>query len=95
MGMCCGSYFMVNIIQAGTTTIFNVCGMTGYSIQQGNGILSSTTLTRLPPIDVMFKQRAVGQGTDRTVSRCSALGEWRRGITLFFSCILAFFAVET
>ena len=39
MGMCCGSYVMMNIIQAGTTTIFNVCDMTGYSIQQGNGIL--------------------------------------------------------
>ena len=30
--MFCGSYFIYNIIQAGTTTIFNVCGMTGYSI---------------------------------------------------------------
>ena len=56
---------------------------------------SSTTLTRLSPIDVMVKQRAVGQGTDHTVSRRGARAEWRRGITLFFSCILAFFAIET
>ena len=32
--MFCGSYFIVNIIQAGTTTICNVCGMTGYSINR-------------------------------------------------------------
>ena len=33
--MFCGSYFMVNIIiQAGTTTIFNICGMTGYSVNR-------------------------------------------------------------
>ena len=31
--MFCGSYFIVNIIQAGTA-IFNVCGMTGYSINR-------------------------------------------------------------
>ena len=32
--MFCGSYFIVNIIQVGTTPIFNVCGMTGYSINR-------------------------------------------------------------
>ena len=49
----------------------------------------STTLTRPPPIDVMVKRRAVGQGTDRTVSRRAALSEWRRWVTVLSSQILA------
>ena len=57
--------------------------------------ISSTPLTRTSPIGAMVKQRAVGQGTDRTVSRRGALSQWRRWVTMFFSCILAFLAVET
>ena len=49
----------------------------------------STTLTRPPPIGVMVKRRAVGQGTDGTVSRRAALSEWRRWVTVLSSRILA------
>ena len=35
------------------------------------------------------KQRAVGQGTDRTVSRRGALGGWHRWETVLSSRILA------
>ena len=58
-------------------------------------VLSSTPLTRTSPIGAMVKRRAVGQGTDHTVSRRGALSQWRRWVTMFFSCILAFLAVET
>ena len=51
--------------------------------------LSSTTLTRTSPRDVMVKLSAVGQGTDHTVSRRAALGHWRRCTIVLSSPILA------